>query len=65
MKNITCKTEEEVRQIISELQNETPNLDEAFIRKAIASCCVKTEIVKSHETFIGCVNERIRILRLM
>jgi len=62
---ITCKTEEEVKQIIAELQNENPNLDENIIRKAIASCCVKTEIVKHHETFMGCVKERIKMLRLM
>lgn len=65
MENITCKTEDEVKQIIAELQNENPNLDEHLIRKAIASCCKQLEIVKHHETFMSCVKERIKMLRLM
>lgn len=60
-----CKTEEEIQLIIVELQNETPDLEEALIRRAISSCCVKTEIVKNHETFIGCVKERIKMFKLM
>jgi hypothetical protein len=65
MAKLNCKTEDEVNQIILELQNENPNLDETLIRNAISSCCVQTEIVKNHETFIGCVKERIKMLRLM
>jgi hypothetical protein len=65
MIDITCKTEDEVIQIIAELQRENPKLEEILIRKAIASCCKQTEIVSSHETFMGCIKERIRMLRLM
>ena len=63
MEKINCKTEEEVKQIIAELQNENPNWSEDQILKAIASCCLKGQIVKKHETFIGCVKERIRMLK--
>lgn len=65
MEKITCKTEEEIKQIIAELQRENPNLSEDLILKAIASCCSKEQIVKQHETFIGCVKERITMLKLM
>lgn len=65
MDKITCKTEDEVKQIIAELQRENLNLSEDQILKAIASCCSKVQIVKQHETFIGCVKERIRMLKLM
>ena len=65
MEKITCKTEEEVKQIIAELQRENPNLSEDLILKAIASCCSKGQIVKQHETFTGCVKERITMLKLM
>lgn len=60
-----CKTDDEVKAIITELQSENPSLDTELIMKAIKSCCTKTEIVKEHETFIGCVKERITMLRLM
>jgi hypothetical protein len=65
MKNITCKTEEEVKQIIAQFQHENPNLSEELILKAIASCCSKEQIVKKHETFTGCVKERITMFKLM
>ena len=65
MDKITCKTEIEVKQIIDELQGENPNFEESLIRRAIASCCIQSEIVLSHETFIECVKERIRMFRLM
>jgi hypothetical protein len=64
MKNITCKTEDEVKQIIAELQNENPNWSEELILRAIASCCSDCSL-KEHEAFIECVKERIGILRLM
>ena len=65
MEKITCKTEEEVKQIIAEIQREKPNLEESLISKAIASCCIQSEIVLTHETFMGCVKERIKMFRLM
>ena len=65
MEKIKCKTEDEVKQIIAKLHRENPNLEENLIRKAIASCCIQSEIVLSHETFMGCVKERIKIFRLM
>lgn len=65
MEKITCKTDDEVKQIIASLQVENPNLDENLIRRAIASCCIQSEIVLSHETFMGCVKERIKMFRLM
>lgn len=65
MKKITCKTEVEVKQIIAELQSENPNLEESLIRKAIASCCIQSEIVLPHEFFMGCVKERINMFRLI
>jgi len=65
MKTITCKTEEEVNNIIVELQREEPNLEESLIRKAITSCCLQSQIVLTHETFIGCVKERTKMFRLM
>ena len=64
MKNITCKTEDEVKQIIAELQNENQNWTEDLILRAIASCCSDCS-TKEHEDFIECVKERINILRLM
>lgn len=64
MKNITCKTEDEVEQIIAELQKIYTNLNREEILKAIASCCVSLTIKKDHETFIGCVKERIRMLKI-
>ncbi len=60
-----CKTEDEVKAIIAEIQAANPEFDEELIIKAIKSCCVESSIVKEHETFIGCVKERIRMLRLM
>lgn len=65
MENQLCKTEEEVRQIISLLQNENPNIGEELILKAIASCCLSERIVKENNTFIDCVKERIRMFRQM
>lgn len=62
MEKITCKTEEEVKQIITELQKENPKLDANLIRKAIASCCLASVIVKKHESFISCVRERVKML---
>lgn len=64
MENITCKTEDEVNEIISELQRDNPNLSREEILKAIASCCVSLTIKKDHETFIGCVKERVRMLKI-
>lgn len=61
---MSCKTEEEVNQIVIELQNQNPNLSREEILKAIASCCVSLTIKKDHETFIGCVKERIRMLKI-
>ena len=60
-----CKQKHEVNEIISSLQRENPSLDENLIRKAIDSCCLQLEIVKHHESFISCVRERLKILRLM
>ena len=61
---MSCKTEEEENQIVIELQNENPNLSREEILKAIASCCVSLTIKKDHENFIGCVKERIRMLKI-
>lgn len=64
MEKITCKTEDEVKQIIAELQKGTPNLSKEEILKAIASCCVSLTTKNDHETFIGCVKERVRMLKI-
>lgn len=62
---ITCKTEEEVHAIIDAILKENPNVDIELIKKAIASCCEEQIIVKKKGTFLDCVKERIRILKLM
>lgn len=57
-----CKTEEEVKSLITELQIVNPNQDEDLIQKAISSCCVDQ---KNENFFMDCIKERIRIFSLM
>jgi hypothetical protein len=64
MKTISCKNEDEVTAIITELKNENSNLSEELILKAISSCCLDCS-TKEHDDFMECVKERIRILSLM
>lgn len=64
MKKVTCKTEDEVNLIITELQSENPDLSDDLIINSISSCCLVNS-ANSQEEFIDCVKERIRILRLM
>lgn len=60
-----CIPDAEVDNLIEQLQRENPNVSEELILKAIASCCEQTQIVKTNNTFIDCVKERIRMLKLL
>lgn len=63
MIEVPCKSDEEIVEIVAQLQNESPNLEEDAIRRAMASCCVSNQIVAPNDSFIECVRERIRMLR--
>ena len=61
MENGLCISENEVAEIIITLQMENHNWDKELILRAIQSCCVAGK--KDNEPLIGCVRERVRMLR--
>jgi hypothetical protein len=65
MVNRMCKTEDEVKQIIETLQNEYPTLDSDLIKRAIESCCVGNNNMMDNKTFLECVKERVKELRII
>lgn len=57
----SCKSPEEEKVIIEELQKENSKYSVELILKAIDSCCVEPNLVNKDDSFLDCIRKRIRM----